>query len=154
MGASHAGAQLVASLRQEGWTGEIVLVGEESALPYQRPPLSKAFLTGRCAVGELAIRSADFYAKQQIRILDATVQAIDRTAKHVSAYIGKGLVDPEVIAKALRSPNTNLVANPHEIMESTALLQDFQQTTGAQIKPVDLNQLFDHSFFDAVRKAG
>jgi NitT/TauT family transport system substrate-binding protein len=49
----------------------------------------------------------------------------------------------EVIAKALRSPNTNLVANPHEIMESTALLQDFQQTTGAQIKPVDLNAQFE-----------
>lgn len=91
VGASHAGAQLVASLRQEGWTGEIVLVGEESALPYQRPPLSKAFLTGRCAVGELAIRSADFYAKQQIRILDATVQAIDRTAKHVTLNTGETL---------------------------------------------------------------
>ena len=69
VGASHAGAQLVASLRQEGWTGEIVLVGEESALPYQRPPLSKAYLAGSCAVGELVIRNADFYAKQRIRIL-------------------------------------------------------------------------------------
>jgi NitT/TauT family transport system substrate-binding protein len=39
-------------------------------------------------------------------------------------------------------------------MESMALLQDFQQTTGAQVKPVDLNELFDHSFYDAVRKAG
>ena len=47
VGASHAGAQLVASLRQEGWTGEIVLVGDESALPYQRPPLSKAYLAGQ-----------------------------------------------------------------------------------------------------------
>lgn len=40
VGFSHAGAQLVASLRQEGWTGRIVLIGDESALPYQRPPLS------------------------------------------------------------------------------------------------------------------
>jgi NitT/TauT family transport system substrate-binding protein len=92
---------------------------------------------------ELHVRATDFANAQH-----------DRAAAHVSAYIGKGLVDPEVIAKALRSPNTNLVANPHEIMESTALLQDFQQTTGAQIKPVDLNQLFDHSFFDALPKAG
>ena len=59
-----------------------------------------------------------------------------------------------MINKALRSPNTNLVADPHVIMKSTALLQDFQQTTGAQVKPVNLNELFDYSFFDAVRKSG
>ncbi|WP_197494288.1 FAD-dependent oxidoreductase, partial [Rhodococcus sp. EPR-134] len=47
VGASHAGAQLAASLRQEGWTGEIVLIGDESTLPYQRPPLSKAYLAGK-----------------------------------------------------------------------------------------------------------
>ncbi|MDN4507901.1 FAD-dependent oxidoreductase, partial [Dietzia maris] len=44
VGASHAGAQLAASLRQDGWSGEIVLIGEEPTVPYQRPPLSKAYL--------------------------------------------------------------------------------------------------------------
>lgn len=56
VGASHAGAQLAASLRQEGWVGEIVLIGEESALPYQRPPLSKSYLAGTSTLDELAIR--------------------------------------------------------------------------------------------------
>lgn len=65
VGASHAGAQLAASLRQEGWTGEVVLVGDESALPYQRPPLSKALLAGKSTLEDLAIRSAAFYAKQE-----------------------------------------------------------------------------------------
>jgi NitT/TauT family transport system substrate-binding protein len=92
---------------------------------------------------ELHVRATEFARAQQ-----------DRAADHVTAFVGKGLVDPAVINKALRSPNTNLVADPHVIMESTALLQNFQQTTGAQVKPVNLNELFDYSFFDAVPKAG
>ncbi len=91
VGASHAGAQLAASLRQEGWAGEIVLIGEESALPYQRPPLSKAYLAGKSTLDELAIRSAEFYAKQGIRLLDATVAAIDRSAGHVILNNGDAL---------------------------------------------------------------
>lgn len=91
VGASHAGAQLAASLRQEGWDGEVVLVGNESALPYQRPPLSKAYLADKCALAELAIRSAEFYAKQRIQVLDATVAAIDRPAGHVVLNTGEVL---------------------------------------------------------------
>ncbi|MDV7137217.1 NAD(P)/FAD-dependent oxidoreductase, partial [Williamsia muralis] len=91
VGASHAGAQLAASLRQEGWTGEIVLIGDESALPYQRPPLSKAYLAGKCTVDELAIRNAEFYTKQRIQLLDATVEAIDRSAGHLSLNTGDAL---------------------------------------------------------------
>ena len=92
---------------------------------------------------ELHVRATDFARAEP-----------DRAAEHVTAFVGKGLVDPAVINKALRSPNTNLVADPHVIMESTAVLQDFQQATGAQVKPVNLNELFDYSFFDAVRKDG
>ena len=77
----------------------------------------------------------------------------DRTARHVTDFVGKGLVDPTVIARALRSPSTNLVADPHIIVESTRLLQDFQQSLGVQIKPVNLDELFDHSFYDAVARA-
>ncbi|BBX64780.1 putative ferredoxin reductase [Mycobacterium saskatchewanense] len=91
VGASHAGAQLAASLRQEGWDGEIVLVGEESALPYQRPPLSKAYLAGKSTLDDLAIRSSGFYAKQRIQLLDATVEAIDRPAGHVVLNTGEVL---------------------------------------------------------------
>jgi 3-phenylpropionate/trans-cinnamate dioxygenase ferredoxin reductase subunit len=46
VGAGQAGAQAVASLRQEGFEGSITLIGHEPVLPYQRPPLSKAFLAG------------------------------------------------------------------------------------------------------------
>lgn len=91
VGASHAGAQLAASLRQEGWAGEIVLIGEESALPYQRPPLSKAYLAGKSTLDELAIRSAEFYSKQGIQLLEATVEAIDRSAGHLLLSTGDAL---------------------------------------------------------------
>ncbi|MCK5891817.1 FAD-dependent oxidoreductase [Aeromicrobium sp.] len=91
VGASHAGAQLVASLRQEGWSGEIVLVGDESVLPYQRPPLSKAYLAGKCSLKELAIRSEDFYAKQDIKRVAATVKEIDRSAAELVLGTGDRL---------------------------------------------------------------
>lgn len=91
VGASHAGAQLAASLRQGGWTGEILLVGDEGTLPYQRPPLSKAYLAGKNSIGELAIRSAEFYVKQEIQLVDVRVDAIDRSAKHLLLSTGESL---------------------------------------------------------------
>lgn len=91
IGAGHAGAQLAASLRQEKWTGEIVLIGDESALPYQRPPLSKAYLAGKSTLEALAIRNAEFYEKQNIQLLDATVEAIDRPAGRLSLNDGESL---------------------------------------------------------------
>ncbi|WP_036490545.1 NAD(P)/FAD-dependent oxidoreductase [Nocardioides sp. CF8] len=91
VGASHAGAQLAASLRQEGWVGEILLIGDESVLPYQRPPLSKAYLAGKTTLHDLAIRSSEFYAKQDIQIRDATVDSIDRSAHHLSLADGDTL---------------------------------------------------------------
>ena len=81
IGASHAGAQLAASLRQEGWSGEVVLIGEESAAPYQRPPLSKSYLAGKSSLDEITIRSSDFYSKQRIQLLDAHVEAILAAAR-------------------------------------------------------------------------
>ncbi|MCI5048541.1 MAG: FAD-dependent oxidoreductase [Aquisalinus sp.] len=67
IGASHAAAQLVLSLRQEGWQGEIAVIGEEEALPYHRPPLSKDFLAGDKTLDDLLIRPAEAYADADIR---------------------------------------------------------------------------------------
>ncbi|CAI9406874.1 NAD(P)/FAD-dependent oxidoreductase [Nocardioides sp. T2.26MG-1] len=91
VGASHAGVQLVTSLRQEGWSGDIVLVGDESVLPYQRPPLSKAYLSGKCSLTELAIRSEGFYLKQGIERVDASVEEVDRSARQVLLSTGDRL---------------------------------------------------------------
>lgn len=59
--------------------------------PYQRPPLSKSYLADKCELAELAIRNSDFYAKQRIRLLDATVAAVDRSAGHVVLSTGDAL---------------------------------------------------------------
>lgn len=83
VGASHAGAQVAAGLRQGGWDGEVVLIGNESALPYQRPPLSKAYLAGKSSLVDLAIRGKEFYVKHEIQLLEATVESIDRSAAHL-----------------------------------------------------------------------
>ncbi|MCE5292233.1 MAG: FAD-dependent oxidoreductase [Nocardiaceae bacterium] len=88
VGASHAGAQLAGNLRREGWNGEVMLIGDEGKLPYHRPPLSKAYLAGKSGLDELLIRGADFYAKQNIQLVDATVASIDRTAGRVCLNTG------------------------------------------------------------------
>lgn len=96
IGASHAGAQLAASLRQEKWAGEIVLIGDESALPYHRPPLSKAYLAGKHTLHELAIRSADFYEKQQIQLLDQTVTSVDPSTRNLMLSNGEPMAYDEL----------------------------------------------------------
>ncbi len=61
IGAGHAGGSAVAFLRQFGWKAPITLIGEESALPYQRPPLSKALLKGEATEASLLLRPEKFY---------------------------------------------------------------------------------------------
>ncbi|WP_439154361.1 NAD(P)/FAD-dependent oxidoreductase [Yoonia sp.] len=85
IGAGQAGASLVAKLRSEGFDGDITLIGAEKVPPYQRPPLSKAYLLGEMAQERLYLRPADFYAANNITLrLDTRVVAIDPAAKTVT----------------------------------------------------------------------
>lgn len=92
IGASHAAAQLSLSLRQEGWKGDIIMIGNEPHLPYHRPPLSKTYLSGDKNIQDLLIRPATFYEKQQIKFLHGHVMAIDCEQKLLTladgSYIG------------------------------------------------------------------
>ena len=81
IGASHAAAQLSVSLRQDGWGGAIIMIGDEPHLPYHRPPLSKTFLSGDKRIQDLLIRPATFYEKQQIQFIHGHVVSIDRERK-------------------------------------------------------------------------
>ncbi|WP_107766992.1 NAD(P)/FAD-dependent oxidoreductase [Nocardioides terrigena] len=91
VGASHASAQMCASLRQDGWTGEILLLGDEPGLPYQRPPLSKAYLAGKLSPDELLIRKPDFYLKQEVRFRPARVVKLHPDALQVELEDGEVL---------------------------------------------------------------
>ena len=85
IGAGQAGAALAARLRSGGHAGPITLIGEEPILPYQRPPLSKGYLLGEMGADRLTLRSADFYAEQDIALrLGAPVSAIDPKARTVT----------------------------------------------------------------------
>lgn len=66
IGASYAGLQMAASARELGFEEPIVIVGDESHAPYQRPPLSKALLAGKTTADKLNLRPADFFEKNRI----------------------------------------------------------------------------------------
>jgi len=85
IGAGQAGASLVARLRKNGFDGDITLIGAEPVLPYQRPPLSKAYLLGDMTLERLFLRPAAFYDDQNITVkLGQSVTAIDPVAKTVT----------------------------------------------------------------------
>lgn len=78
-GAGQAAAQAAQSLRQGGLTGKLTLVGDETALPYQRPPLSKAYMKGEFEEERLYFRPAAWYEDNAVEmILGTRATAIDR----------------------------------------------------------------------------
>lgn len=88
-GAGHAAGQAVATLLQHDFDGRIVLVGDESYLPYQRPPLSKKFLAGEMAAERLYVKPASFYDDPRIELrLDTTIVAINAKTKTLGVAPG------------------------------------------------------------------
>lgn len=89
VGASYAGVQLAASARELGFDAPIVLLGEETHAPYQRPPLSKGLLTGKTAMDQLALRGPGFFAEQNIALrLGTRATALDLAARRVQLADG------------------------------------------------------------------
>ena len=92
VGAGHAGSELAVAARQAGWPGHIILLGDERVVPYQRPPLSKAYLLGKSDGEALALRPAAAYQTAGIQlILDARLESIDRLAHTVALKDGTAL---------------------------------------------------------------
>lgn len=84
IGAGQAAASLVAKLRGLGFEGQITLIGEEPVPPYQRPPLSKAYLLGEMTLDRLFLRPESFYEEHGVTLrLGQRVERIDRAAKRV-----------------------------------------------------------------------
>lgn len=90
VGAGQGGLQVAASLRQEGFEGNIVLVGDEPGVPYQRPPLSKAYMLGASTAADLALKADSFFADQRIDYLAGErVFEIDRAGRTVALAAGQ-----------------------------------------------------------------
>ena len=89
VGAGQAGFQAAASLRQEGFDGRIVVIGDEPVPPYQRPPLSKSYLARESALDELWLRPESFYTTHEIELLAGqTVTAVDRRGRRLRLASG------------------------------------------------------------------
>ncbi len=93
IGGGQAGAQAIDTLRREGFGGRLVLVGDEPELPYQRPPLSKKYLSGEMAADRLVFRHRSFYDEHRVELkLGRRAARIDAAARKVE------LADGEVLA--------------------------------------------------------
>lgn len=105
IGAGHAGGTVAAFLRQYGYAAPITLVGDEPLGPYQRPPLSKAWLKGEADADSLALRPDSFYAENHIDlILGVRAAAIRRDVKTVDLADGRALAyDTLIIATGARA---------------------------------------------------
>lgn len=98
IGAGQAGLQAAASLREAGFDGPVTMIGDEPSLPYQRPPLSKAYLAGKVDAAGLFLRAASFYAEHRIGCeTSAAAASIDRAGRLVRLSDGRGLAYDHLI---------------------------------------------------------
>ena len=92
IGAGHAGGAMAAALRQSGYADPITLIGEEPVAPYQRPPLSKAWLKGEAQQADLLLRPDSFYAEKSIGLRTGIrVASIDRAGRTVRLADGESV---------------------------------------------------------------
>lgn len=92
VGAGHAGAQAASLLRQQGFTGSIAMIGDETELPYERPPLSKDYLSGEKSFDHLLLRPASFWIDKHIDLrLGLRVESLDASAHTLKTNDGSEL---------------------------------------------------------------
>jgi 3-phenylpropionate/trans-cinnamate dioxygenase ferredoxin reductase subunit len=105
IGAGQGGYQVAASLREYGYQEPITVVGDEPQLPYQRPPLSKAYLLGDTTAERLLLRPQNYYEKHAIEVLTGNrAVAIDRQASKIALASGTAIAyDHLVLATGARN---------------------------------------------------
>ena len=104
-GASLAGAKAAETLRAEGFDGRVVLIGEEAVRPYERPPLSKAYLRGEVGFEKAAVHPEAFYPDHEIELLTSTtVTSIDPGGKQVSLDPGGRLAYDQLLLATGATP--------------------------------------------------
>jgi 3-phenylpropionate/trans-cinnamate dioxygenase ferredoxin reductase subunit len=129
IGAGHAGGSVAAFLRQYGHEGPIVLVGEEDAPPYQRPPLSKAWLKGEADLETLLLRPLSFYEEQGIEFRPSTVAvSVDPEAKTVAFHDGSSeFYDVRVLATGSTARKLPVPGGDHPDLLELRTLKDAER---------------------------
>lgn len=98
VGAGHAGAQAASLLRQQGFQGSIAMIGDETELPYERPPLSKDYLSGEKHFDQLLLRASSFWGDKHIDLhLGQRVVAVDAQAHTVKTSNGQEMAYGKLI---------------------------------------------------------
>ncbi|MFM0398172.1 NAD(P)/FAD-dependent oxidoreductase [Paraburkholderia aspalathi] len=89
VGAGHVGGRAAQALRESGWRGVIALIGAESHLPYERPPLSKGLLTGEREAAQCQLRTRDAWQQDNVEHIVATVKAIAPDTREIQLADGR-----------------------------------------------------------------
>jgi 3-phenylpropionate/trans-cinnamate dioxygenase ferredoxin reductase component len=138
VGAGHAGVQAAASLREDGFREPIVLLSDEPELPYQRPPLSKAFLKGEMDVHGLPLRAEAFFRDHSIDLrLGARATRIDRASHLIEMEDGSAVEYGHLIVatgarqRRLAAPGVDLpgVFSLRTIADATAIREQLRRGT-------------------------
>ncbi|PWQ99578.1 NAD(P)/FAD-dependent oxidoreductase [Leucothrix arctica] len=105
IGASHAAVDAISTLRKKGWSGKVVLVGDEVPLPYHRPPLSKAYLQDQISEEKLLIRNEQFYQDSDVTLmLGRRAESINRETHSITLDGGETLAyDKLILATGTRT---------------------------------------------------
>ena len=105
VGASLAGAKAAQTLREEGFEGRVVLLGDEPVRPYERPPLSKEYLQGKAGLDKVFVHDEGYYAAHDIDLRVSThVQSLDVTAREVVLSSGEHLAYDAVLLTTGAAP--------------------------------------------------
>jgi len=114
VGAGHAGFHVAASLRQFGFKERVCLINDQTHPPYQRPPLSKAYINGSIGPDSLPFRPENFYREESIELVQSRVVAIDRQYQKLLLESGASLDYRHLVLavgarnRLLDLPNANL----------------------------------------------
>ncbi|MGC5020754.1 NAD(P)/FAD-dependent oxidoreductase [Micromonospora sp. DT47] len=107
VGAGLAGAKAAQTLREEGFGGQVILLGEEPDRPYERPPLSKGLLLGTTPRRDVYVHDAGWYEANNVDLRTATrVTGIDRAARHVVLDDGERLGYDKLLLTAGSTPRS------------------------------------------------
>lgn len=123
VGGGQSGAQAVETLRREGFAGSLTLISDEALLPYQRPPLSKKYLSAELAADRLLIRHQGFYDEHQVNVrLNTKATGIDRRARLLSLDGGETITYEQLLlctgARSRRlTCNGNTLAGIHYLRD-------------------------------------
>ncbi len=129
IGAGQAGSSLVVRLRNKGFEGDITLIGAEPVPPYQRPPLSKTYLTGEMALERLFLRPESFYGENGITLkLGAPASSIDLDARSVS--VGDEVVSYDQLVLTTGSDPRHLPASIGGELEGVHVVRTLADVDG------------------------